>query len=172
MSEAPVPNTITTGHVLSVLATWPDECVQCVVTSPPYWGLRDYGIEPQVWGGEPGCEHDWGTAATGAFCPRCGAWRGSLGLEPTPELYVEHLVSVFREVRRVLRTDGTLWLNLGDSYATGAGSYRNPGSDVEIAHGGKQAFTKDYPRAQPNRMPLLGLSRSRSRSRSRSWSSG
>ena len=52
---------------------------------------------------------------------RCGAWHGSLGLEPTPELYVAHLVEVFRELRRVLRNDGTLWLNLGDSYATGGG---------------------------------------------------
>ena len=62
-------------------------CVQTCVTSPPYWGLRDYGIE------------------------------GQIGLEPTPEEYVERLVMVFREVRRVLRDDGTLWLNLGDSYA-------------------------------------------------------
>lgn len=65
----------------------PDKTVQCVVTSPPYWNLRDYGVEEQ------------------------------LGLEPTPELYVEHLVEIFREVRRVLRDDGTVWLNLGDSYA-------------------------------------------------------
>ena len=64
----------------------PDASVQCCVTSPPYWGLRDYGID------------------------------GQLGLEPTPEVYVEHLAQVFREVRRVLRDDGTLWLNLGDSY--------------------------------------------------------
>jgi DNA modification methylase len=64
------------------------ESVQCVVTSPPYWGLRDYGIE------------------------------GQLGLEQTPEQYVERMVEVFREVRRVLRDDGTVWLNLGDSYST------------------------------------------------------
>jgi DNA modification methylase len=55
----------------------------------------------------------------GAFCARCGAWRGCLGLEPAPELYLEHLVEVFRQVRRVLRADGTLWLNLGDCYASG-----------------------------------------------------
>lgn len=63
------------------------ESVHCVVTSPPYWGLRDYGVE------------------------------GQLGLEPTPEAYVASMVEVFREVRRVLRSDGTVWLNLGDSYA-------------------------------------------------------
>jgi len=68
-----------------------DESVQCVVTSPPYWGLRDYGVD------------------------------GQLGLEKTPEEYVENMVGVFREVRRVLRGDGTLWLNLGDSYANTSG---------------------------------------------------
>jgi DNA modification methylase len=66
------------------------------------------------------------------FCRLCGAWLGSLGLEPTPELYVEHIVQVFREIRRVLRKDGTLWINLGDSYATGAGSVGNcPGGGGE-----------------------------------------
>jgi DNA modification methylase len=80
-----------------------DESVQTCVTSPPYWGLRQYAGEQIV--------PEWGCA---------------LGLEPTPELYVEHMVAIFREVRRVLRRDGTLWLNLGDSYAangtTGGGS--------------------------------------------------
>jgi DNA modification methylase len=78
--------TLYVGDVREVLAGLPDESVQCVVTSPPYWGLRDYGTE------------------------------GQLGLEPTPELYVENMVAVFREVRRVLRRDGTCWLNIGDSY--------------------------------------------------------
>ena len=121
------------------------ETVQCVVTSPPYWGLRQYaGEQREVWGGEPGHAHEWqarqarGLAwatpleqqkkravttyggGSSAFCP-CGAWYGALGLEPTPDLYVQHIVEVFREVRRVLRKDGTLWLNLGDSYAGGGG---------------------------------------------------
>jgi len=74
------------GDALTNLREMPDGAVQCCVTSPPYWGLRDYGAE------------------------------GQLGLEPTPEEYVERMVEVFREVRRVLRDDGTLWLNLGDSY--------------------------------------------------------
>ena len=126
------------------LAAMPEGSVHACVTSPPYWGLRDYGLEPVVWGDE-GCEHEWGeesyqrrsndggdpdrkqetnAGAVGrdepirhAFCRRCNAWRGTLGLEPTPDLYVEHIVQVMREVRRVLRDDGTLWLNLGDSYA-------------------------------------------------------
>jgi DNA modification methylase len=132
------------GHVLDALRSLPEASVQCVVTSPPYWGLRDYKLEPQIWGGEAGCAHAWGDegrkgggshrgrdlvdgpnvqlqrqavpqASTGAFCG-CGAWRGSLGLEPTISLYLAHLVVIFEEVRRVLRDDGTLWLNIGDSY--------------------------------------------------------
>jgi DNA modification methylase len=79
---------ILTGDVLDILRTLPDESVHCCVTSPPYWGLRDYGVA------------------------------GQIGLEATPEAYVERMVEVFREVRRVLRNDGTLWLNLGDSYST------------------------------------------------------
>ena len=76
------------GDCIEGLRTLPDASVHCCVTSPPYWGLRDYG-------------HD-----------------GQIGLEPTPEAYVARMVEVFREVRRVLRDDGTLWLNLGDSYTS------------------------------------------------------
>ena len=135
-----------------------DESVHCVVTSPPYYGLRDYGIEPQVWGGEPGCEHDFDIkirpqivlsnahttlqggqstqasavpASESGFCRHCNAWRGSLGLEPTPALYIEHMAVVFREIRRVLRKDGTLWLNLGDGYAGGSGGDRKIGEKDE-----------------------------------------
>ena len=76
-----------TGDCRAVLATLPSASVHCVVTSPPYWGLRDYGCD------------------------------GQIGLEPDFNAYVASMVAVFREVRRVLRDDGTLWLNLGDSYA-------------------------------------------------------
>lgn len=134
------------GDVRAMLATVADGSAQTVVTSPPYWGLRDYGLEASVWGGDAAHEHEWGDGLRrtgGARCQgsssirlgrranvraqefvrdagnacACGAWRGCLGLEPTPELYVAHIVEVFREVRRVLRDDGTLWLNLGDSYS-------------------------------------------------------
>ena len=80
------------GDCRQVLATLPAGSVQCCITSPPYWGLRDYGTA------------------------------GQLGLEPTPEQYVASMVSVFREVWRVLRDDGTLWVNLGDSYSSTGGS--------------------------------------------------
>ncbi len=88
------------GDWIEQLKTLASESVQCVVTSPPYWGLRDYGVS------------------------------GQLGLEKTPEEYVEKLVTGFREVKRVLRKDGTLWLNLGDSYSTpkegNTEIYKNP----------------------------------------------
>jgi len=85
------------GDALSVLKTMPDQSINTCVTSPPYWGLRDYGVD------------------------------GQLGLEPTPEEYVANLVEVFREVKRVLRNDGTLWLNLGDSYAGNCSQASNNG---------------------------------------------
>ena len=93
-----------------------DQSVQCVVTSPPYWGLRDYGLSPLTWD---------------------DGWSGSLGLEPTPDLYVQHLVGIFREVRRVLRDDGTIWLNLGDSYTSIGRSERkeSPGVGATQAMG-------------------------------------
>lgn len=78
--------TIIPGDCRAILPTLPDASVQCCVTSPPYYGLRDYGVD------------------------------GQIGLEPTPDEYVAEMVAVFREVRRLLRDDGTLWLNIGDSY--------------------------------------------------------
>ena len=85
------------GDCREVLKTLPDGSVNCCVTSPPYFGLRDYKVD------------------------------GQIGLEQTPDAYVAELVAVFREVRRVLADDGTLWLNLGDSYASGKGTCYNPG---------------------------------------------
>lgn len=76
------------GDALEQLRTLPDACVQTCVTSPPYWGLRDYGVE------------------------------GQIGLEPTSGEFIGRLLEVFREVRRVLRPDGTAWVNLGDTYAS------------------------------------------------------
>lgn len=125
----------------------PDQSVQCVVTSPPYYGLRDYGTSQQVWASEhPLCadgRHSWVDSTfrrknsdtkkgqkqntnvgannrdkpcVNSFCDSCGAWFGELGLEPSLDLYIKHLTDVFREIWRVLRDDGTCWLNLGDSY--------------------------------------------------------
>lgn len=145
--------TIITGDCRDVLRTLPDESVHCVVTSPPYWGLRDYGVA------------------------------GQLGLEETFSDYVDKIVSVFEAVRRVLRKDGTVWLNMGDCYATSAGTARSPGG-IEPTHNGdrgvdwgyrtralgtsskrpamgKHAYLEDRisigPMSQPNRMPQAGL---------------
>lgn len=127
--------TVYQGDVLAVLPTLTDESVDCVITSPPYWGLRDYGTASWK-GGDEGCDHSVGgqvedNKAPGAittgqrpgvdasFCRKCGATRqdDQIGLEQTPALYVERIVAVFREIRRVLAPHGTVWLNLGDSYA-------------------------------------------------------
>jgi DNA modification methylase len=143
------------GDALTELKRLPDSSVQCCVTSPPYWGLRDYKVEPQIWDAENNCDHKWSNKIPprgrsgwntfqhkyqsagchkttigaklkkepeiipghGQFCKTCGAWRGSLGLEPEPELYVKHIKNIFIEVKRVLKKNGILWLNLGDSYA-------------------------------------------------------
>lgn len=115
------PVTLLAGHCLDVLKGMKSESVNCCVTSPPYWGLRDYQTASQVWSGRSDCNHNWHSETLhyklgGKFCTLCGSWLGSLGLEPTPELYIKHIVLIFREVRRVLKRDGTLWLVLGDSY--------------------------------------------------------
>ena len=90
-------NNIYQGDCLEILKTFPDKSIDCCITSPPYWGLRDYQVE------------------------------GQLGLEKTPEIYVAKMVEVFREVRRVLKPTGTLWLNLGDSYAGNCSRASNNG---------------------------------------------
>ncbi len=152
---------IYTGNALDVLCQLDAESVQCCVTSPPYWGLRDYGIPPSAWGGDPSCLHN----GTRPFC-KCGAWIGVLGLEPDPGLYVAHITMLFREVLRVLKTDGTLWLNLGDCYATGGGKVGTcPGGGSQGErwagyrgnHGRDPKSSAIGPMTQPNRMPLPGL---------------
>ena len=89
-------STVFEGDAAKVLPLFPDGSFQCCITSPPYWGLRDYGIEGQV------------------------------GAEDDPNAYIRKLVKVFEEVNRVLRPDGTLWLNIGDSYTSGNRGYRAP----------------------------------------------
>jgi DNA modification methylase len=122
------------GDVRASLRMLPAASIDCVVTSPPYWGLRDYGLPAQIWGGEADCSHDWiDDAAGGSACSSCHAWRGQLGLEPSPELYVAHMVEVFRDVRRVLKREGTLWVNLGDCYNAATNAPRRP-SASRVGH--------------------------------------
>lgn len=188
------------GDVLEVLAGMGDESVNCVVTSPPYWGLRDYGTG--TWeGGDPECDHQVpkrpertfadGRNVSGKSCTSCTSWTHrdcttykdtcgkcgarrvdrQLGLEPTVQEYVEKMVAVFREVRRVLRADGTCWVNMGDCYATGVGKvgdHPGGGSQGERWKSGYKGNHADDPKrakvaahigpmTQPNRMPQPGL---------------
>lgn len=101
-------DSVVCGDALEVLTGLPDGLTRTCVTSPALRGLRDHGVRPRVWRGERGCRHRRDGAAGeqgGATCRRCGAWKGCLGLEPDPDLYVEHLVAVMHEVRRP-RADG------------------------------------------------------------------
>ena len=146
------------GDALTELQRLQDESVHCCVTSPPYWGLRDYGTAKWEGGNNQNCEHQVGRATRGGLtefqknnigsfgdeairqggtCPHCGAVRidAQLGLEPTPEEYVGKLVEIFREVKRILRKDGTLWLNLGDTYHGGGGGNYGTGLSVASEHG-------------------------------------
>lgn len=133
--------TIYHGNALDILRELPGESINCCITSPPYWGLRDYGTGEWT-GGLPDCDHTYNHGTQGATgqradrtftaqavykdeCRRCGAKRidKQIGLEATPQQFVAKMVEVFEEVRRVLRSDGTLWLNLGDSYASQGGAH-------------------------------------------------
>lgn len=130
----------------AITLPFPDGFFHCVVTSPPYWAMREYQGEAQirVWGGDPDCDHKWktdrrklqtggkskkqtsnkgvdgsGWDAVSAFCEVCFAWRGALGHEPTATIYVANIVDIFKELHRVTRPDAVIWLNLGDSSSKG-----------------------------------------------------
>jgi len=147
--ELPV-NKIVHGHVFEALQKFPDESVDYVITSPPYWGKRDYGEETcTIWGGDPDCEHEWVEtppprrrsvndikdpeskqatvrgcaydAKTGLWCEKCGAWSGQLGLEPTPEMFVDHLIEIFREIKRVLKPHGNVFVVIDDTWSGSQG---------------------------------------------------
>ncbi len=125
------------GDAYTILKTLPDESVQCCITSPPYYLLRDYGVEGQI-----GIEslHDCLGWATGDNCGEC---------------YVCHLRQVFSEVRRVLRSDGILWLNIGDSYAGSGKAGNNPEYQKRHTEFGKPSKHKE--RFGPSVKPIGGL---------------
>jgi len=165
----------------------PDNSIQCVVTSPPYWGLRKYSGLPDLIWGDNHCEHQWGEGiiskandsnrntmewntggnpaaktlgekvSQGNFCSLCGAWRGAYGLEPTPELYIEHTLEFLREIRRVLRKDGVVFWNLGDSYyaSGGAGGDYNEGGLREGQPKYKQGKGKTRYNLKPKDLCLI-----------------
>lgn len=109
-------NKIYLGNCIDILKTFPDKSINCCITSPPYYGLRDYGVD------------------------------GQIGNEDTPEKYIENLVKIFEEVKRVLKDDGTLWLNLGDSWAgsnQGSGT-KNPTPKQTSNHGTNYMTTESH----------------------------
>lgn len=118
-----------------------DELVNCCVTSPPYYFLRDYKLEPTLW---PEVRYYPIAGLPEIHIPE---WTGCLGLEPTIEMFVGHIVLIFREVRRVLRKDGTLWMNFGDSYCSTA-----PGTMGDNIHieGTKEATRRARKIMRPN----------------------
>ena len=157
------------GDALTRLKELDSESVDCCITSPPYWALRDYKTTGQCWGGLTDCEHDWSLKVHGhptrgnrtqvsqtmrpnsrpgwnqpteidsSFCSKCNAWRGSLGLEPTIQLYIDHLVEIFDQVKRVLKKTGTCWVVIGDTYAAaGTRSNRNGMSKTTLGGGKKK----------------------------------
>lgn len=209
-------NKIYQGDALQVLKTFPSESINCLMTSPPYWALRDYGSSVEsIWDEKEGCEHEWivnkikdpmdrggkGQHDSGGivgkmgktiwnrpsrtafaerdvdgvcpvcgkvfeskpnqvfcsleclnklsneerqskspisnFCSKCGAWKGQLGLEPTFDLYIKHLCDIFDEVKRVLRKDGTCWVNMGDTYGQNWRGGKEFGESSKIQEGNR-----------------------------------
>ena len=175
-------STLRHGDVRDELRAMPAQSVHCVVTSPPYWALRDYNLPPSVWGGSPDCDHQWGqverhakandipgpnsggknehrntTKEAGQSCRLCGAWCGCLGLEPTPDLFIAHMTEVLAEVWRVLRDDGVCWINIGDSMF---GSGKGQNSDGVWNHGmnsAKQATNAGSLTGVPTKGIIPGL---------------
>jgi len=143
--------TVHNDHVLSALKKMDDNSVDCVVTSPPYFPVRDSPATETIWGGEDECDHKWdgpvsgeskggsGTptdknnrgerygrgAARGEYCSKCDAWKGQLGLERSVSDFADNMFEIGVELKRVLESDGTFWLNIDDSYGSPDASVPN-----------------------------------------------
>lgn len=166
---------VVVGDALELLRTMPSESVHCVATSPPYWGLRDYGTGRWE-GGDPSCKHarknfrpdhsgetilgrgQQPSASASAtpmrsVCTFCGAVRvdEQIGLEPTVAQYVERLVDVFMEVHRVLRSDGTCWINLGDTYSSSGRASFGSTIGTSSTLNGSQRSQVAFRKAEPGR---------------------
>jgi len=168
MQELPL-NKVLVGDNRKIMAGLPSDSIDLVVTSPPYWGLRDYGMDGVIWGGDPLCDHvfneqdvpqrgnrdqgfneRWGNSAgqkkqetknkinaKRGECIKCGSWKGQLGLEPNPQMFVDHILEISRGIKRIIKPSGSFWLNLGDSYY---GSGKGAGTKLEDA---KEVYIMD-----------------------------
>jgi len=142
------------GDNMQIMPTLDAESFQTCVTSPPYWGLRDYGIPGTKW-----------SAVT--YIPMPGMpeitvpeWTGCLGLEPTLEMFIAHIVLVFREVWRLLKPDGTAWVNFGDSYINDPGNGRGGDERSGLGNGGgtpHRSGTNKIGAADLKRKDLAGI---------------
>ena len=198
--------TLYQGDALSVLRSMPNESVDMCLCSPPYWGLRTYKTEGQIWppsvvdlfkahgdGSNPKwlqkwteCEHEWQATAPRRSrkssdiknleskeatvggnlgielpatdtCLKCGAWKGELGLEPTFQLYINHLMMIFSEVKRVMKKTGTCWVNIADSYAgSGCGTNDYQTEASRSLNHSDVMFTKKPPQ-QKSTVPAKSL---------------
>jgi len=158
------------GNVLDILKEIPDESIDCIITSPPYWGLRFYGNDSNtIWGGDKKCEHEFdnqkinihlsmsdksklcnGKGANpkqqnldgeyiSGYCKKCGAWYGQLGLEPDFNQYLDNLIEIFKECKRILKPTGTLFVNISDTYfSKSKGSGGNKSKKLKVK--GKDNF--------------------------------
>lgn len=156
MNKLPI-NTVIQGDCRVIMKTWPNDSIDTIITSPPYWGLRDFGLESLVWGGADGCEHQWGKeqqdfdykggksvvlgqfstdktyfTSSSQFCVKCGAWLGQLGLEPHPRMFINNIVNICDLFYQKLKPTGSLWLNLGDTYFNKPKSSVNSGIKDDI----------------------------------------
>jgi DNA modification methylase len=169
---------IFTGNSAEILKELPDAIVHCIVTSPPYFGLRDYGTAQWI-GGDASCDHKHQCGGNGVasskqntsvgtqtimyhnVCAKCGAKRkdNQIGLENTPDEYIRSLMTVLTEARRVLRDDGTLWLNLGDTYAGGGCHDPGPNNYKQKTNVGSCVYGRNKQPRDQNLKPkdLMGI---------------
>lgn len=164
-------NKIYQGNTLEILKTFPDNSIDCSISSPPYWGLRAYPNSETIWDEKEGCQHEFklenhksrggGDAAETStvgnnkkiphftydshFCVNCGAWKGQLGLEPDFKMFINNLCNIYDEIRRILKPEGTCWVNLGDTYASGGGKATEQSWIRE--NGGVQGHPDNSPKA-------------------------
>jgi len=170
-------NKIYNEDCLETMAKMPDNFVDCIITSPPYYQLRKYaGIPDYVWG-RKNCEHEFNISykenlsggfsnigsykneihyeSTSQTCTKCGAWKGQLGLEPTYEMFLDHLILIIAECKRVLKDTGTMFINLGDSYnSSPIGKQVDPKRKVQ-GGGFSYEHKKNVDKTIPNKCLML-----------------